>query len=331
MTFEEILKELKNKIYKPVYFLYGEEPYFIDIISNYISKNVLTEAEKSFNQTILYGKDVKVEDIDNAARRFPMMANHQVIIVKEAQNVKNIEKLVYYTENPLNSTILVINYKYSKPEKRSKLYKALEKNSVLFESKKIYENQIPAWINKYLSDKNFTIEPVASNLLAEFLGTDLAKIANELEKLQITLPQGTKINAEHIEKNIGISKDYNNFELQNAIKDKDILKANRIINHFAANPKDNPMVLTITALFFFFSKVLAFHYLADKSKNNVASVLKVNPYFVKDYEVTARNYSRNKIADIISILSEYDMKSKGLGSNSSHGDLLKELIFKIMH
>lgn len=331
MKFEDIITELKNKIYKPVYFLHGEEAYFIDVITDYIAKNALSESEKSFNQTILYGKDIQVEDIDNAARRFPMMAPYQVIIVKEAQNVKKIENLVYYAENPLKSTILVINYKYKKLDKRLKLHKVLSKNAVLFESNKLYDNQIPAWINNYLKEKKYSIDLIASNLLSEFLGNDLSKIANELNKLAITLPEGTKITPEIIEKNIGISKDYNNFELQNAIKSKDILKANRIINYFADNPRDNPIVLTITSLYFFFAKVLTYHFLADKSKGNVASQLKINPFFVKDYEDTARKYNKSKVLSVISILREYDLKSKGYDNNASHGDLLKEMIFKILH
>ncbi|NPA68672.1 MAG: DNA polymerase III subunit delta [Chlorobi bacterium] len=332
MTYSEIIKELKNKIYKPIYFLFGEEPYFIDKITDYIADNVLNESEKAFNQTVIYGKDTQTEDIINSAKRFPMMANHQVIIVKEAQNLKNIDNLVYYAEQPLKSTILVINYKYKKLDKRTKLYKTLSKNAVLFESKKLYENQIPAWINTYLKDKKYTADPVAVQLLTEFLGTDLGKISNELEKLIISLPEGTKITPEHIEKNIGISKDFNNFELQNALINRDILKANRIIMHFARNPKDNPMILTIISLFSFFSKVLNYHFLKDKNKNNVAAILKINPYFVKDYVKAAKTFNIKKTVAIISYLREYDMKAKGYDNvSATQEDLLKELIFKILH
>ena len=332
MKYEDIIKDLKNKIYKPIYLLQGDEPFYIDKITNYISENILTEAEKSFNQTVMYGKDTTVEMIDNASRRFPMMANHQVIIVKEAQSIKKIENLVYYAEKPLKSTILVINYKYKTLDKRKKVYKMIQKNGVVFESKKLYDNKIPAWVNSYLKERKYSIEPTASRMLTDYLGSDLSKIANELDKLIITTPQERPITAADIEENIGISKDYNNFELQNAIREKNILKANRIINHFAANPKDNPLVLTITSLYYFFAKVLTYHFLTDKSRNNVASVLKVNPFFVKDYELTARKYSKGKVIAIISYLREYDMKSKGLGSaTTSHGDLLKELIFKTMH
>jgi DNA polymerase-3 subunit delta len=332
MKYEEIIEELKKKIYKPIYFLSGEEPYFIDKITEYISENVLTEAEKAFNQTVMYGKDLKVEDVDNAARRFPMMANHQVIIVKEAQNLKNIENLVYYAEKPLKSTILVINYKYKTLDKRKKIYKAIEKSGVLYENKKLYDNQIPDWINSYLRADNFKIEPVAALLLVEFLGNDLAKISNELDKLQISLPAGSTISTKNIEENIGISKDYSNFELQNAVRQKDVLKANRIINHFGQNQKENPIVLTINSLYYFFTKVLVYHYLPNKESKNAASVLKINPYFVKDYESAAKNYGKAKVVQIISVLREYDMKSKGYGNVSSEpGELLKEMIFKIIH
>jgi len=332
MKFEEIIKELKNKIYKPIYFLYGEESYFIDQISDYISEHVLNEEEKAFNQTILYGKDSKIEDVINAAKRFPMMANHQVIIVKEAQNLKQIEKLEYYAEQPLNSTILVINYKQKNFDKRKKVYKVLKKNAVIFESKKLYENQVGTWINSYLKNKNYSVSPVSSKLLTDFLGTDLSKISNELDKLMISLPEGTSITPDHIEKNIGISKDFNVFELQNALGNKDVLKSNRIINHFAANPKDNPMVMVIISLFGYFSKILSLHYLKDKSDNNVASVLGVHPYFVKDYKRAAGKYNVRKIVAVISYLREYDMKSKGYNNvSTTNGDLLKELIFKILH
>ena len=333
MKFEEIIKELKNKIYKPIYFLYGEESYFIDQISDYISNNVLDEAEKAFNQTVLYGKDSKIEDVINASKRFPMMANHQVIILKEAQNLKQIEKLEFYADQPLNSTILVVSYKNKNFDKRKRVYKALKKNAVIFESKKLYENQIGAWINTYLKNKNYSVSPVSSKLLTDFLGTDLSKISNELDKLMISLPEGTTITPKHIEENIGISKDFNVFELQNALGNKDILKANRIINHFAANPKSNPMVMTIISLFGYFSKILTLHYLKDKSNNNtVASVMGVHPFFVKDYISAARNYNVKKTVSVISHLREYDMKSKGFNNvSTTHGDLLKELIFKILH
>lgn len=332
MTFEQIIKDLKNKAYKPIYFLHGDEPYYIDLITDYIAKNVLSESEKSFNYTVLYGKDSSAEQIDNAARRFPMMSEHQVLIVKEAQDLKKIDRLQFYAQKPLNSTILVINYKYKKLAKNKKLYKAVNKNGVVFESKKLYDNQVPRWINSYLKKKGYSIGPKASQLLTDFLGTQLSKISNELDKLTISLEKGSEINPEIIEKNIGISKDFNNFELQNAIGKRDAPKAFLIVKHFAQNPKDNPPILTIYALYYYFSKVLIYHFLKDKSRGNVASALRINPYFIKDYQSAARNFSKGKIFHIISLLREYDMKTKGLGNvSNSPGDLIKELVFKIMN
>lgn len=331
-TFEQIMADLKNKIYKPIYFLMGTEAYYIDQITDYISNNVLAKAEKAFNQTVVYGRDVDVSDIDSLARRYPMMASHQVIIVKEAQAVKNLDKLMYYAEKPLNSTILVINFKYKNLAKNKKLYKAINKTGIIFESKKLYDNQVPAWINKYLNNKLFTIEPMASALLNEYLGSDLSKITNELDKLIISLPPNSKITTKDIEENIGISKDYNNFELQNALARKDVLKANRIVKHFGQNQKENPIILTINSLYQYFRKILIYHFLKDKSNRNVAASLGVNPYFVKDYQTAARRYNPKKVVQVISFLREYDLKSKGVDNASlKPEDLLKELIFKILH
>lgn len=311
----------------------GDEPYFIDKIASYIEKNVLTESEKAFNQMVMYGNDIDIANVINSARRYPMMSSYQVVIVKEAQNLKSIDDLVYYAENPLKSTILVVNYKFKKIDKRKKIYNALSKNGIVFESNKLYESQVPDWIMGWLKDKKIEIKPAAAILLTEFLGNDLGKIVNEIDKLILTLPVGKKvIDAAHIEKNIGISKDFNNFELHNALISKDYLKANMIINYFAQNPKNNPMVLMITSLFMFFSKVLLYHSLADKSKQNVASALKINPYFVGDYQKASKVFSLVKSKNIISYLREYDLKSKGIGNvSTTDGDLMKELVFKIMH
>ncbi len=332
MTFEQITKDLKNKIYKPIYLLMGEEAYYIDKISNYIEQNTLSDTEKDFNLHIFYGKDSSVYTIDSTAKRFPMMAKYQLVIVKEAQNLKDIDKLVYYANKPLKSTILVLNYKYKSIAKNKKIYKEIAKTGIVFESKKLYDNQIPAWITKYLKVSNMSIEPVAAALLTEYLGTDLSKISNELDKLKISLKPGSKITNKDIEENIGISKDFNNFELQNAIIKKDVLKANRIINYFEQNQKSNPIILTINSLYYFFRKLLIYHFLQDKSQKNVAISLQVNPYFVKDYQFAAKRYNIRKVVDIISRLREYDMKSKGYNNVSAGpGDLLKELIFIIIH
>ena len=329
----KIVTDIKQGNIKPIYFLMGEEAYFIDKITQYIEKNVLQEEEKGFNQMVLYGRDVSVEDIVSNAKRYPMMAERQVVIVKEAQDLsRTIEKLVSYAENPQPTTVLVVCYKYKKIDKRKKLYKAVQKSGLIYESKKLYENQVSGWIQEVLASKKYGIEPKATQLLVEFLGTDLGKINNELEKLQIILPEGTQITALQIEENIGISKDFNNFELRKAIGTRDIVKAHRIINYFAQNPKDNPLVVTISLLFGYFSQVLQYHGLGDKSKGNVASKLKINPYFVSDYSTATQNYPMKKVSQIIGLLREADVKSKGVGAtNMPSGDLLKELLVKIMN
>ncbi len=332
MTFDDILSNLKKKIYHPIYFLMGDESYFIDQIADYITNNVLTDAEKGFNQHILYGKDTDIDTIITYARRFPMMSSHQVIVVREAQNIKKIEDLEAYAKNPLNSTILVLSYKYKTLDKRKTFSKLIAKSGVLFESKRIYDNQLPDWIKGYLARRNYTIAPQASILLAEYLGTDLSKVSNELEKLIISLPENTQITADHIEKNIGISKDYNIFELQNALGQRNVLKSNQIINYFTANQNANPFPRTISSLYQYFMKILTYHFMEDKSPNTVASKLGVPPFFVKDYITAAKQYPIRKVVEIISTLREFDMKSKGLGNvSSSVGDLQKEMIYKILH
>jgi DNA polymerase-3 subunit delta len=332
-TFEEIISDLRKRIFKPVYFLAGDEPYYIDLITDFIAEKVLSQEEKDFNQVIIYGEETSINSIIETSRRFPMMASHQVVIVKEAQALKKIEDLAFYLDMPLLSTILVLNYKYKVLDKRTKLYKALDTQAVYFESMRLRDYQVPPWIERYLMTKGIKINPDASAMLTEFLGTDLHKIVNELDKLMITLPPGKPvISTSLIEKNIGISKDYNNFELQKAIGEKNILRANMIIRYFAENPNDNPVTLTIASLFSLFTKILTYHYLTDKSKNNVASVLKIHPFFVRDYEVSAMKYNVTKTIQIISFLRTYDMKTKGFGDVSTdQGDLLKELVYKILH
>ncbi|HOW08355.1 MAG TPA: DNA polymerase III subunit delta [Bacteroidales bacterium] len=332
-TYEGIMSDLRKRIFKPVYFLAGDEPYYIDLITDYIAEKILTEEERAFNQIIIYGEDTTVNAIIETARRFPMMASHQVVIVKEAQALRKMEDLLLYVEKPLNSTILVFCYKYKVIDKRTKLYKALDSQGAYFESMRLRDYQIPPWIERYLMTKGIKIDPDASAMLTEFLGTDLHKITNELDKLLITMPAGKPVvTTALIEKNIGISKDFNNFELQKAIGDRNIYKANMIVNYFAENQKDNPVTLTIASLFSLFTKILTYHYTADKSKNNVAAALKIVPYFVKDYEAWAMKYNAAKTIQIIGLLRTYDMKTKGFGDVSTEpGDLLKELIYKIMH
>ncbi|WP_363299726.1 DNA polymerase III subunit delta [Altibacter sp.] len=309
----------------------GEEPYYIDGIAKFIENSVLSEEEKGFNQMVLYGRDVSIDDIVSSSKRYPMMADKQVVIVKEAQDLsRTIENLVSYVENPQPTTVLVICYKYKTLDKRKKLAKAINKAGVLFESKKLYENQVPDWIRRVLAGRGFTITPKASQMLVEFLGNDLSKVNNELEKLQLILQPGAQITPQDIEENIGISKDFNNFELQNAIGEKDIKKAFVIIQYFSQNPKNHPLVMTVALLYSFFSKLMKYHALSNKSE--APKALGVNPYFIKDYELAARNYSMKKVSAIIASIREIDMKSKGVGAaNLSQGDLLKELIVKIFN
>ncbi|MGA2822710.1 MAG: DNA polymerase III subunit delta [Bacteroidales bacterium] len=334
VSFENILLDLKNKIYYPIYFLYGEESYFIDMISDYIEENVLSEIEKEFNQTIIYGKDTDIPTIISYARRFPMMSNYQVILVKEAQDLDMIEELEPYILNPLESTLLVLCYKYEKIDRRKSLFKSIEKKGILFESARIYDNKIPDWIAEYVKKQNYSISSKACFLLAEFLGNDISKIVNEISKLIINIAEKQEITEDYVEKNIGISKDYNVFELQKALGKKDVLKSNQIINYFAANPRENPLVKVIPLLFSYFSKILIYHHLPDKSRNNVAAALSINPFFVMDYQQAAANFPSGKVISIISILREYDLKSKGVDSSGTSfpdGELMKELIFRILH
>ena len=333
MTFEQLIGDLKNKVYKPLYFLHGDEPYYIDLVTDYITRHTLTEAEQSFNQTIVYGRDSDARQVINLAKRYPMMSGHQVVVVREAQDLKDFEDLIHYVEKPLSSTLLVLNYKYKTPDKRKKVFKALEKNGVSFHSKKLYDNQVPGWISGYISSRKYSIEPKAAVLLAEFLGSDLSRIANEVEKLIIAMGEAEReITSVHVEENIGISKDYNQFELQNALGKKDVLKANRIINYFAENQKNYHITQTISSLYYYFSKLLLIHYIRDRSRQNVATTLKINPYFVQDYENAARRYSATRVVDIISLLRSYDMRSKGYSGNTTPaGELMREMVFQIIH
>jgi len=328
---KQIVNSIKKGDVKSVYFLMGEEAYYIDAISNYIEASVLSEEEKGFNQMVLYGRDVTIEDIVGHAKRYPMMSERQVIIVREAQDLsRTIENLVSYVENPQPSTVLVFCYKYKTLDKRKKLSKSIAKYGVIFESKKLFENQVPDWIKHVLLQRGFDITPKAAQMLVEFLGNDLGKVNNELEKLQLISKSGTQFTPQLIEENIGISKDFNNFELQNAIGEHNIKKAFAIVQYFAQNPKNNPMVLTISLLYNFFSKLLRYHALTNKA--DASRALGVNPFFVKDYQRAAGNYPMKKVSAIISTIRDIDMKSKGVGAaNLSQGDLLKELLVKIFN
>lgn len=332
MDHKSIIDDFKKKKYKPVYFLMGDEPYFIDLISDYAEKNILDDSEKEFNQSVLYGGDVDVATIVSEAKRYPMMADVQVVIIKEAQNVKNIENLESYIQNPLTSTVLIICYKYKALDKRKTFPKTIAKHGVLFESKRMYDNKVPDWISGYLKDKGYSGGPNSTTLLTEYLGADLGKIANELDKLMINLPAGSEITLDHIQQNIGISKDYNTFELNDALSKRDVVRANRIVNYFGSNIKEHPMPVTISALYGYFVKVMQYHFLQDKSKESAARTLGVNPFFVQDYINAARNYSTAQVKSVISVLREFDLRSKGVDNSSAdESELLKEMVYKILH
>lgn len=334
LTCEDVLKELRAKQYRPIYYLMGEESYYIDLIADYIAENVLNETEKEFNQTVVYGADVDVSTIINAAKRYPMMCEHQVVIVKEAQAIRNIEELAFYLQKPLTSTILVICHKHGTLDRRKKLAAEIEKRGVLFESKKIKDAQLPAFISSYMKRKGIDMEPKATAMLSDFVGSDLSRLTGELEKLIITLPPNQKrITPEQIEKNIGISKDYNNFELRSALVEKDILKANKIIKYFEENPKTNPIQMTLSLLFNFYANLMLAYYAPDKSEQGIAAMLGLKtPWQARDYIAAMRKYSGVKTMQIVGAIRYADAKSKGVNNPStSDGDILRELVFNILH
>lgn len=334
LSCDDILKELRAKQYRPIYYLMGEESYYIDLIADYITDNVLSETEKEFNLTVVYGADVDIATVINAAKRYPMMSEYQVVIVKEAQAIRNMEELSFYLQKPLNSTILVICHKHGTLDKRKKLAAEVEKVGILFESKKIKDSQLPAFINSYMKRKGIDMEPKASAMLADFVGTDLSRLTGELEKLIITLPAGQKrVTPEQIEKNIGISKDYNNFELRSALVEKDILKANKIIKYFEENPKTNPIQMTLSLLFNFYSNLMLSYYSPEKTEQGIASWLGLkSPWAARDYLTAMRRYNGVKTMQIIGEIRYADAKSKGINNASmSDGDILSELVFKILH
>ena len=333
-TYEEIARNLKSKIYAPVYFLMGEEDYYIDRIADYILEHVLTVTEKEFNQTVLYASDTDIATVINAAKRYPMMSKYQVLVVKEAQNLKNLEELSYYLKKPMPSTILVICYKHGSLDKRKKLTVELDKAGVLFESKKLKDAQLPGFITSYLKRKQVEIEPKASEMMAEFVGTDLNRMAGELEKLIITLPKGQRrITPEQIERNIGISKDFNNFELRNALIEKDVFKANQIVKYFEENPKNNPLQVTLAVLFNFFSNLMLAYYAPEKNEQGIAAQLSLrSPWQARDYQAAMHRYTGVKVMRIIEAIRQCDVRSKGVGNASiSDGELLRELVYLILH
>ena len=334
ITYEEIARNLKNKVYAPIYFLMGEEDYYIDRISEYILNHILTDTEKEFNQTVVYGADTDIASVINTARRYPMMSKYQIVVVKEAQNLKNLDELVYYLQKPMPSTILVFCYKHGSLDRRKKITIELDKAGVLFESKKLKDTQLPGFITSYLKRRQVEIEPKASEMMAEFIGTDLNRMASELEKLIITLSKGQRrITPEQIERNIGISKDFNNFELRNALIAKDILKANQIVKYFEENPKSNPLQVTLAVLFNFFSNLMLAYYAPEKNEQGIAAQLGLrSAWQARDYQTAMRRYTGVKVMKIIEAIRRCDVRSKGISNASvSDGDLLRELVYVILH
>jgi DNA polymerase-3 subunit delta len=334
MTFEEIIRDIQAKRFQPVYFLHGEEPFFIDRVEAEIDAHALPETEKGFNQSVLYGKEIDHLTLLDYLRRYPMMSERQVVILREAQEMKSLSELASYVENPMPTTIFVVCHKHKKFDMRTKMGKVLQnKTTVLLESKKLYDNQVPDWISGYCKSRKLAVEPQAAALLAEYLGSDLSKIANELDKLSLNLPAGTAVNTTHVQEYVGISKDYNVFELQKAFAMRDLPRLARIREHFASNIRRNPLIVTISSLYAYFSKVYMLHALRGSSDAEMVKTLELrSDWFLKEYKSAAQNYSSAQTARIISLLREYDLRSKGVDNdNTDEEELMKELFWKILN
>lgn len=331
MDYQDIIKDWKQKKFRSLYWLEGEEDFFIDQVTNYAEEHLLEESEKSFNLTILYGKETDWATVVNACRRYPMFAERQVVIIKEAQAMKDLLKLESYIDKPLESTILVVAHKQGKIDGRSKTAKLIKDRGVLLSTKKMYDNQLPAWVEAYVHGLGRSISQKAGILLVDHIGNDLARMANEIEKLLVNLPEGKKIDENDIEKYVGISKEYNVFELQNAIGQKDITKVMRIIHYFSANPKAGPIQMVLPALYNFFSKMnLVFG--VKGGEKEIAAALGVHPFFVKDYINAARQYGAEGAEKAILLLHAYNLRSIGINdSGVEDGELMKELVYKMMY
>ncbi len=342
MTHDQIIADIRKKEFKPVYFLHGTEPFFMDEITKVFEEEILNESEKAFNMTVMYGKDSHFKTVVDAARRFPVMASHQVVILKEAQEMKTLGELKTYAQNPAPTTLMLIVHKHKKYDMRSAFGKAAKASGIVLECKQLYDNQVPAWIRKSIKSRGYDVEDRALELLTEYLGTELSKISNELDKLSLNIEKGTVINTDLVQKNIGISKDYNVFELQDAIGAKNREKCVRIIRHFAANPRKHSVIHLLASLYSYFSKLyiagtysgssdlelakaMGFKF-RDERKAQYAAKHRVAPY-----RIAMRNYSRQHIERAFNILKEYDLRSKGVGDvGTPQGELMKELVLKIL-
>jgi DNA polymerase-3 subunit delta len=331
VTLEALFSQLKSRKFAPVYFFCGEETYYIDQLVQYIEQNTLTPDEREFNQTVLYGLDITVEELISTAKRYPMMSEYQVVIVKEAQLLKQIDLLDHYLNNPQKSTILVIAYKGKEPDKRKSFGKNLEKTTVYFKSERLKEERMPEWISSYISKKGYRITARAAIMIAEFVGNELEKVANEVDKLFLNYPVGFEFTEKEVESNVGISKEYNVFEFQKALGQKNVLKANQIAFYFGSNSKNHPIQMIIGFLFQYFNKLLHYHWLKSQGERELPKALGVPYFFIKDYETAAKHYSPAKLIKIIHHLRDYDLRSKGINNTAADGELLKELTFKIVH
>lgn len=335
LTDKQLIDSLKEGKYLPIYLLTGEENYYIDIISDYFEKNVIDPGFSDFDMTVVYGRDVTMRSVISLAQQFPMMSPVRLVLVKEAQDIDSPEweLLPKYLDSPQPQTLLVFCYRHKKLDKRSAAYKAIAKVGGICEHAKLRDYEVPDWIGSYVNQHGYSITQRGSMLIAEHIGNDLGKITNELAKVFISLQEGDTINEDIIEREIGISKEYNIFELQKAIGTRNVVQCNRIVNHFAANPKENPIQMILPTLYNYLIKIMIYHQLEDKSQSSAASALKVNPYFVRDYATAASNYSLGKLASCISYINDADLRSKGIrnANTVTDGEILKELIFKIIH
>ncbi|HVI44892.1 MAG TPA: DNA polymerase III subunit delta [Chitinophaga sp.] len=331
MEYQDIIKDWKQQKFRPLYWLEGEEEFFIDQVTSYAEHELLDEAEKGFNLTVLYGKDTDWSTVINACRRYPMFAERQVVVLKEAQAMRDLLKLETYIDNPLNTTIFVVAHKQGKIDGRSKMAKLIKEKGVMLSAKKLYDNQLPAWAETYVTSRGLAISQKAAILLVDHIGNDLSRIANEIDKLLVNLPAQKKIDEGDIEKYVGISKEYNVFELQNALGQKNADKVFRIIGYFAANPKAAPIQMTLPALYNFFAKVnLVFS--VKGGEKEIASALGVHPFFVKDYLNAARQYGPEGTEKAVLLLHQYNLRSIGINdSGVEDGELMKELMYKVMY
>jgi DNA polymerase III subunit delta len=331
MSAEKIIADWKKKNFKPIYWLEGEEPYHIDKVVDYAEHNILSESEASFNLTVFYGRDADWAAVVNACRRYPMFAERQVVLLKEAQQMKDIDKLEGYIDNPLTSTIFVVSYKDKKVDARTKFAKLLKQKGELLTTKKLYDNQLPQWAGEMVENHGLTINQKALALLVDHIGNDLSRIQNEIEKLAVNLGNRKNITEDDIEKYIGVSKEFNVFELQDALGKKNLPKAIRIIQYFASNPKAAPIQLILPSLYGFFSKVYMIFGAGSNDEKMIASALGVNPFFVKDYLAAAKNYGERGVEKTLLLLHHYNLRSIGVhDAGTEDADLMKELVVKMM-